>query len=158
MNKNEKKAAQREFENICAALDERGWEYDKDKENLALGFMSDGKDMRFSITVKVNAELKVVSVFVTLPFPAPEDKEGQLAVALSLINAEVIHGNFELDKAGGRIMFRASTSYLDSTLDKDVYFYLIAAAFGAADSAAATIKSMCNSAVTAEQVLSALTR
>ena len=158
MDKNTKKAAQRELACICAALDERGWEYDKDKENYALGFMSDGKDMRFSITVKLNPDLKIVSVFVTLPFLVPEDKEGQLAVALSLINGEIVHGSFELDKPAGRILFRISTSYLDSTLDKDVYFYLIAAAFGTADSAAATVKSMCESAATAEQVVSALTR
>ncbi|MCH5350629.1 MAG: YbjN domain-containing protein [Clostridiales bacterium] len=158
MDKNAKRAAQREFDSVCAALTERGWDYDKDKENYSLGFLSDGKEMRFSITVKINPELKVVSVYVILPFLAPKDKEGQLAVALALINDEVVHGNFEYDGAAERVIFRASTSYLDSSLDKDVYFYLIAAAFSTADSAAATIKAMCDSAASPEQVLAAVTR
>ena len=158
MDKNLKRSAGAELDALCAALDERGWDYDKDKDNFSVGFLADGADMPLSVSVKINPELMTLTAFIVLPFETPEDMDESLAVALALINCGIIHGNFDYDKAGRRLLFRASTSYRDSTLDKDVYFYLIAAAFSTADKIAATLKALCDKIITVEQMIEALAR
>lgn len=158
MDKNEKRAAAAEFDAICAALDSRGWSYEKDKDTFSVAFTSNGTEMPLSIALKVNPELMTVSVYVIPPLETPEGKEEDFAVATALINDGIVHGNFDYDKKERRMIFRMSTSYRDSTLDNDVYFYLIGAAFSTVDSVAPTIKALCDGKLTVEQIITAIAR
>lgn len=153
MDKQERKEAQAEFEAVCAVLKRRNWQCKKDDENLEVGFISEGKNMPLSVNMKVNPELKTVTAFVHLPFELPEGKDEQFAIATALLNEEVIHGNFEVDFAARRMYFRMSTSYRNSLMDKEAYFYLIAVAFSTVDGVAAGIKTLCDGKITVEQIL-----
>ncbi len=156
MDKNEKRRAQAEFDSVCAVLDDHGWAYDKDKDAFEVGFDADGKDMPIRITLKVNPELMTVTAFALIPVEPPEDRAEDIAVVTALVNEQTVHGNFEYDAKARRIYFRAATSYRDSTVDKDVYFYLIGVAFSTADKVAAVVKALCDGTTTLEKLLEAV--
>ncbi len=156
MDKNEKMRAQKEFESVCAVLDGHGWAYDKDKNEFEVGFTADGKDMPIGLTLKVNPELMTVTAYALIPVEPPEDKAEDLAVATALVNEQTVHGNFEYDVKTRRIYFRVSTSYRDSEVDKDVYFYLIGVAFSTADKVAVVVKALCDGTTTLDKLIEAV--
>ena len=158
MDKNDKKAAVNEFDALCAALEDRGWDFEKNKDDFSVGFTANGKDMPVEVTLKINPELMTVSAFAAPPVQTPEGMDEQLAVATVILNDGVIHGNFDYDKNGRRIIFRVSTSYRDTALDKEVYLYLIAAAFTSVDQTASTIKALCDGTLAVEQMIATLAR
>lgn len=154
MDKQEKKSAQTEFKSVCSVLDSRYWQYEKNEDALEVNFTADGKTMPLSVRVKVNPEHMTVTVFVyMLPVELPEGKDAQLAIAAALLNEEVVHGSFDVDFSARRMFFRVSTSYRNSVIDEEAYFYLIAVAFSTVDNVAATIKALCDGKVNVEQML-----
>ena len=124
---NEEKTAQaiRNYNTLCSALDDHNWEYEKDDENFAVFCKVQGDDLPMNITLIVEAERQLFILLSHLNFPIPLDKRLDFAVAVSLINYNLIDGSFDFDIKEGNLYFKMTSSYIDSDIDKEVFYQML---------------------------------
>lgn len=60
-----------------------------------------------------------------MPFVVAEDRRTALAIAVSQANNGMVDGDFDYDYINGRIIFRLTSSYLDSLIGKDMFNYML---------------------------------
>ena len=118
--------AQAVFNTVCAALDKNDWNYDKDEEELTIRCGVNGDDLPMRITVNVDAKRSLLLVFSTLPFTVPEDKRLDVAIAVSVVNNNLVDGSFDYDLSDGSLFFRLTNSFIESTIGTELIQYMIA--------------------------------
>jgi len=114
------------FEALCRTMDANNWKYKRDEESLSIQCGVQGDDLPMEIVVNVDAKRSVVVLFSRIPFQVPEDKRLQLAVAVSVVNNRLVDGSFDFDVKSGKMFFRLTNSFMDSTLGSDVFTYMLA--------------------------------
>lgn len=119
------KQAQAVFKALCDQLDSRGWHYKKDQENLMIECGVQGEDLPMELRVRVDKERKIVSLLSQIPFVVPENRRSALAVAVSAANFMMIDGSFDYNYLTGKIIFRMTSSFLDSLIGKELFGYMI---------------------------------
>ena len=117
--------AQRNFYALCEALDEMGWKYEKDEENLLIrsGVRSD--DLPVEFIVRVAPQNEVVQFLSSLSFRMPENKRVEGAVAVCIANYGLVDGSFDYDISDGEIRYRLTCSYRESVLTSAQLQYII---------------------------------
>lgn len=110
---------------LCSFLDNDDWKYTKHEEDLVITMSARGDDLPIEFVVKVDSGRSLVSLFSRLPFKAPNDKIVETAVAIAMTNYGLVDGSFDLDMKEGGIVFRMTTSYLDSLISEEVFKYMI---------------------------------
>ena len=113
------------YDTACEALTERGWKYEGDLETLRIKTGAVGEDLPMEIIIDVNADRQLFLVISPLPLKVPEDKRVDLAVAISVINNQLIDGSFDYDMRDGKILFRLTSSFIDSKISKEAITYMI---------------------------------
>lgn len=113
------------FDTICSTLDNHEWNYEKNEEHFVIGCTARGDDLPMDLTIRVDAERGVVMLYSKMPFPIPEDKRLDLAVAISALNNKLADGCFDYNIASGEIFFRLTNSYIDCTLSEAVFDYML---------------------------------
>ncbi len=113
------------FATLCQALDQKGWRYKKDEENMTIESGARGDDLHIDLTIKVDAERMLVLLFSHLPFVVQEDKRLDVAVGISAINNRLVDGCFDYNLVKGHIFFRMTNSILESKLSEEVFTYLL---------------------------------
>ena len=78
------------YDTACEALTERGWKYEGDLETLRIKTGAVGEDLPMEIIIDVNADRQLFLVISPLPLKVPEDKRVDLAVAISVINNQLV--------------------------------------------------------------------
>ena len=116
------------YRTICLALDQLELIYQKDDENLTIETGIRGEDLPVTFRYIVDGERKVVSVLSRLPFAVQEDKRLEVGIAVAVINNRLADGCFDYDITEGKLFFRMTNSFMDSTLGADVFKYMF---FGA---------------------------
>lgn len=119
------KRAQDTFATLCRTLDGESWKYDKDEENLTIECGAQGEDLPMPITIRVRPDRQLVWLLSYLPFEVPEEKRLEVAAAVSIVNFRLINGNFEYNIKNGRLYFRMSNSFIDSTLSPETFKYML---------------------------------
>ena len=126
MNEEVKLAQAKEaFQTLCCALDKHEWRYEKSEEQLGISCGAQGEDLPMKITIKVDAERLLVMLFSRMPFVVQEDKRLELAIAVSAINNMLVDGSFDYDVNSGSMLFRMTTSILESKLSEEVFSYML---------------------------------
>lgn len=113
------------YETICSFLDGDNWKYDRHDEDLVITMSAKGEDLPISFVVRVDAERRLVTVFSQLPFEAKSEKIVETAVAVAMANYGLVDGSFDFDVQKGKIIFRMTTSYLESLISEEVFEYMI---------------------------------
>lgn len=113
------------FQTLCAALDKDDWHYKKDEEALTIECGARGEDLPMEILVKVDVNRMLVMLLSKIPFQIAEDKRLDVAIAVSVINNMLVDGSFDYDVASGRIFFRMTNSYIESTMGEEMFRYLV---------------------------------
>ncbi len=126
----EKKLAQARtvFDTLCQALDHNDWHYDKDETDankLAIECGAQGDDLPMSIIIKVLAERQLVMLISKIPFTIQEDKRLDLALAVSAINNRLVDGSFDYNVSTGRMFFRMTNSFIESTVSEELFSYML---------------------------------
>ncbi len=117
--------AQGVYANLCAMLDSRDYRYARDDENMRVNLTMEGDGIPIEIYFIVNSERQYVQVLSPLPFSVPENKRVEMAVALAVVNDHFANGSFDFNINTGKIVFRLTTSYIDSTLGRDLFYYML---------------------------------
>ncbi len=113
------------FGTLRGALEGNDWKYRMDEENLTLECGATGEDLPIEFRVCVDADRRMVMVLSQLPYVIPEDKRLDVAVAVTAANYRLVDGSFDYDVATGRLYFRMTNSYIDSTLGAEVFLYML---------------------------------
>lgn len=113
------------YSTLCAMLDDQGWHYDKHPENYSIHCTAHGDDLPIEINIEIDAERLLVILLSPMPFSVPEANRNQLAIAVAAANYGMVDGNFDYDYARGKIYFRMTSSYRNSTISKDLLEYML---------------------------------
>ena len=113
------------YTTLCAMLDENNWHYQMDDANLRIECSAQGDDLPIDIRIRIDSDRQIVVLLSALPFVVPEDKRLDFAVATSVINYKLVDGSFDFDIEDGHMFFRMTSSYRESELAKEVFFYML---------------------------------
>ena len=113
------------YEDLCAALDRRGWHYQRHDEDLVITFKSVGEDLPMDFIFVVDSDRQLLRVFSGLPFVIPEEKRMDLAIATCIASDGLADGSFDFDIKTGRIVFRLTASFMGSRIGDGLFDYLI---------------------------------
>ena len=124
-DQNNLELTKRMYATLCAALDERQWKYRRNDEEMSLEYIVNGDDIPMRFIVRFDAERTLARVFSPLPLSVREDKRLEMAVAVSMINNNLVAGCFDLDMDDGELRFRISNNFRDSVLSADAFLHLM---------------------------------
>ncbi|MCH5163185.1 MAG: YbjN domain-containing protein [Clostridiales bacterium] len=121
----ELKHAQTVYSTLCNMLDEHGWHYEKHDEDLSISCAAQGDDLPIDLHVEVDMKRHLITLLSKMPFSVAPERRAALAVAVSQANNGMVDGSFDYDYTSGRIIFRMTSSYLDSLIGKDLMVYMV---------------------------------
>lgn len=117
--------SQEAFATLCRSLDGRGWNYKKDEESLAVKASARGNDLSIDFIIRIHAERNLATFFSVLPFSVQEDKRVDMTLAVSAINIRLVNGSFDFDITNGKLVFRMTNCFLDSTPSEALFQYMV---------------------------------
>lgn len=119
------KQAKVAFKALCDMLDEKDWHYSKDEEKFRITCNAQGEDLPMEIRIEVDAERQLVILLSDMPFSVPEDRRTALAIAVSVANYGLADGSFDYNYLDGTILFRMTSSFMDSLVGKEMFNYML---------------------------------
>ena len=125
--------AQSVYRSLLSAMDSRGWGYKRDEENLKIECAAQGEDLPMRVVVRVNSDRQIIRVISHLPFVVSEDKRLDVAIAVSVVNNQLVDGSFDFDIATGHMFFRMTNSFIESEIGSDLFLYLLLCSFQTID-------------------------
>lgn len=121
------------YNTLTSMLDNIGWSYAKDEENFVIKSGVKGDDLPVEFIVIVKPKNEVVQFISHLPFNMPEDKRIDGAIAINVINWNLVDGSFDYNIADGSMVFRMTSSYRESILSEELFKYLVMVAAATVD-------------------------
>lgn len=121
------------FADLCAAIDARNWNYEKDEEKLTVRFGVTGEDMLMKFVIIVDAQRQVVRLLSPLTSVFPEDRRLEGAVAACAMTYPLADGSFDYDIQTGVSWFRQTASFRESKIGNGLLQYMISYTCAAVD-------------------------
>ena len=118
-------AARKTYNTICAALDNRGWNYSKIEDRLAINFTVKGDDLPMEYVIFVDADRQLIRVLSRLPFAVKDDKIMDMAIACCVATYGLVDGSFDLDPKSKCVIFRLTVSFLGSEIGEGLFSHII---------------------------------
>ena len=122
---NEMALAKKVYEDLCAALERRDWNFQRHDEDLVITFGVNGEDIPMDFIFVVDAERQLLRVLSKLPFAVPEDKRIDIAIATCAASYGLADGSFDYDIEKGIIFFRLTSSFRNSSIGDGLFDYLV---------------------------------
>lgn len=114
------------FSSLVNMLDTRGWNYEKNENDLVIRGGIKGEDLPIEFIMVVNAKQEVVEFLSRLPFEMSPEKRVDGAVAVCVANDGLCDGSFDYNIESGKITFRLTTGFCGNTvLSEDLFEYMI---------------------------------
>lgn len=113
------------YRTLCDALDERGWSYEKEEEQLLVHFGVRGNDVPMQILILVDTDRQLIRVMSPIGFKMKQDNLLDGAIACTVASYGMVDGNFDYDVSDGSIVYRLTASYRGSKIGKGLFHYLI---------------------------------
>ncbi|MDE6690407.1 MAG: YbjN domain-containing protein [Clostridia bacterium] len=122
--------AKKNFKVLCKYLDKKKWKYTKEEEKFRIEIAFSDRAHNVYVYLRFNEELGIVSALTSMSLPEiPENRRSLMAAAITLANGRLTEGNFDYNCLKDKILFRMSTSYIESVLSESLYEYMISVAF-----------------------------
>ncbi|MCM1306959.1 MAG: YbjN domain-containing protein [Bacteroides sp.] len=122
------KNAQNVYKTLCEMMDEKQLKYDKYPEDLVITFVMSGEDIPMQFVLNIDADRELIRLISPLPVTFEGDKRVDGAIATCHANYRIADGSFDFDYKKGKILFRMTSSYMDSLISKDLFEYMVAIA------------------------------
>ena len=119
------KQAKAVYSALCEMLDARGWHYNKNEQELNISCQAQGDDLPIELLIEIDVKRSLISLLSPMPFTIPEKRRAALAVAVSRANNGMVDGSFDYSYTGGKIVFRQTSSYLESLIGKNLFEYML---------------------------------
>ena len=121
------------FDTLCKTLDANDWHYVKDEEKLKIECGASGEDLPMKLHISVDAKRSVLMLLSLIPFSVPEDKRLDVAIAVSVVNNNLVDGSFDYDVSDGSLFFRMTNSFLESSIGSELINYMVYCSCGTID-------------------------
>ncbi len=131
VNKAEK--ARRVYETMCASIENRGWRFSKEEDQLLVRFGVRGEDIPMQFIMVVDEDRQLIRLMSRLPFNMSEDKRIEGAIATCAATNKLANGCFDYDLEKGSITFRMTASYRESEIGEGLFLYMIDCSAGTVD-------------------------
>ena len=122
------KKAKQLYASLCEKLDEMKLRYDRHEDDLVITFTIRGDDIPMQFVLNIDAQRELIRLLSLLPVKFEGDKRVDACIATSQVNYNLADGSFDFDYESGSVMFRMTSSYVDSLISKDLFAYMIAIA------------------------------
>lgn len=120
-----KTLAQHVYRTVCAALEARKWNFEKDEPELVVHFGVRGDDLPMKLIIKVDEDRQLIRVMSPMPFKMDESRLAEGAVAACAASYGMVEGNFDYDISDGSIVFRMTASFRESLIGVELIQYMI---------------------------------
>jgi hypothetical protein len=127
------KQARSVFITLCKALDNLEFNYERNEEDFYVKCGARGDDLPMEVRIKIIPERTLVTLNSVLPVTFSQEKITDAALAISVINYNILAGNFDLDISDGMVAYRMTNSYRESLLSADLFEYMIMVSFNTID-------------------------
>ena len=117
--------AKQVYQKIINMLDNRGWKDERHDEDLVIASGVTGEDLPIAFIFAVKPQNHLVQFLSKLPVTMPEQKRIDGAIAACAASNHLIDGSFDYDVMNGRIVFRLTSSYLNSDISEDLLEYML---------------------------------
>lgn len=141
------------YKELCAMLDEHKWKYEKDDDKLKITCTARGDDLPIHVVIKINTDMEIVALHSFMPFTVPQDKRNAIAIAVSCVNNKIVDGSFDYNYTGGELLFRMTSSYKGSLLDKEMFAYMLFVSCKTVDDYNDKFYEICRQDMTADQII-----
>ncbi len=101
---------------------------EKHEDDLVVTFILGGDDIPMQFVLNVDSDRQLIRLLSPIPVTFEGDKRIEGAIATCQANYRIADGSFDFDFKQGRILFRMTSSYIDSLISKDVFEYMVAVA------------------------------
>lgn len=125
--------AKKVYETLCTAIDNRDWKYEKDEDELVAHFWVNGDDIPMKFILRVDAGRQLIQLLSPMPFCMSESKRIDGAVATCAASFNLVDGSFDYNLSDGRIVFRMTASFRESTIGEMLFQYMISCACATVD-------------------------
>ena len=113
------------YQTLCEAIENRGWRFEKDEEELLVHFGVNGEDIPMKFILVVDAERQLIRLMSPLPFKMSEGKRVEGAVAACAASYGMADGSFDYDMSDGTVVFRMTASFRESFIGEGLFQYLL---------------------------------
>ena len=125
MSENHTPKAKEVYDTLCAALENRGWHFKKEEDELLVVFGVEGDDIPMNFGISVDETRQLVSLLSPMPFKMKEDKRIEGAIATCAVTSRLANGCFSYNIQDGTIAFRVAASYRESRIGEGLISYMI---------------------------------
>ena len=116
-----KKSGENVYATICKMFDNLGYHYERHDDDLVVSCTVKGEDIPMDILFVVRSERQLVQLLSPMPFTVPEDKRMEMAIAVTVASNNLVDGSFDFDLSNGKIVFRQTSSYMESILGEELF-------------------------------------
>lgn len=114
------------YQTLCAALDARGYHYDKDETKRSIRCTLKGRDIPITFMIVVNDSRKLIEFVSVLPCKMPEDKRIDGAIATTIANFGMYDGTINYNIKDGILMYRMTSCFKgDTKVGQGLFHYMI---------------------------------
>lgn len=117
--------AKKVYQKIIDMLDNKGWHYDRHDEDLVIASGVTGEDLPIAFILAVKPKNHLIQFLSKLPVTMPEEKRIDGAIAACAASNSLVDGSFDYDIMDGSIVFRLTSSYLNSEISEDLLEYVL---------------------------------
>ena len=119
-----KKQAQENMKTLCDFLDGEKINYQKESDKV-IKFTFIGDDLNIEVKFVIDDERALINLYSELPFKVPQKMRPVIALAVSVINWDLIDGDFDFSFENGSVCFRLTSVYRDSIISKKTFDYMM---------------------------------
>ena len=107
--------------------------FDRFDDDLVIKSQYKGQDFPIDFIFSVDPQKECVTFLSDSFAEFPDDKLKDAAFATAVANFGMAFGHFDLNLSEGNVYYVMSTSYIDSTLGEQFFFFMLATALSTAD-------------------------
>ena len=113
------------FNTLCGKLDEMKVTYEIHEEDLVVTFVAKGNDLPMKFVLNIDAKRELIRLLSLIPAKFGGEKKVEGAIATNQVNFKLADGSFDFDYETGLIMFRMTSSYVDSLISGELFGYMV---------------------------------
>lgn len=113
------------FTTLCDAIDERGWSYERDEEDLSIDLHVTGQDLPIRVIFIIDIDRQMIKLYSPLSFKISDEKRIEGAVAVCCANDGLVDGSFTYDIDDGSVIFKLTMVFENSEIGKGLFDYMI---------------------------------
>lgn len=114
------------YDRMCKYLEEKGWKFKKEEDDLVIHFMVSGDDIPMIMILQIDSDRELIRLTSPIPFNFEEDKRINGAIATCYVSNKLADGSFDYDIRDGSVAFRMTASFANSDIGTDLIEYMIA--------------------------------